>query len=236
MEWGAIDLYKATGQPEYLHQAREFARLAGPSHTYTSVYNVHAMAHYTLFPYAPRAAQQHLLEHLRVDAEYVREHAASNPYSLGTPYLWGTAEAAAGAAITCLIYAKLSGKQEYAEVARRQRDFILGCNPFDLSCLIGVGTHFPLFPHHQIANIKNIELTGAVVGGPADLKTYKDQHTSLSNVEFSTQTPSPMPISDRANQLSVYHDVVEDYVTNEPANDYTAKFLLLTAYYIGANG
>ena len=234
MEWGAINLFRATGDKDYLTQALEFARLAGPAHTYTSVYNVHAMAHGTLYPHAPAPVQERLLEHLRVDAEYARSHAASNPYGLGTPYLWGTAEAAAGAAITSLIYAKLSGHREYAEVARRQRDFILGCNPFGLCCLIGAGTRYPLFPHHQIANIKNIELTGAIIGGPCDLKTYQEQHISDLNVEFSTQSPSPPPLlQDLSHAVGVYHDVVEDYVTNEPANDYTAKFLLLTAFSIG---
>ena len=234
MEWGAVNLYRATGEASYLTQAVEFARLAGPAHTYTSVYNVHAMAHATLYPHAPAGVQARLLEHLRVDAEYARQHANANPYGLGTPYLWGTAEAAAGAAITSLIYARFSGEREYAKIARRQRDFILGCNPFGLCCLIGAGTRFPLFPHHQVANLKNIELTGAIIGGPCDFKTYLDQHISDSDVEFSTQSPSPPPLQvDLSHTVGVYHDVVEDYVTNEPANDYTAKFLLLTAFSIG---
>lgn len=231
MEWGAIDLYKATGQPKYLRQALEFAHLAGAAETYTSVYNTHTLAHGTLYPYAPKADQKRLLGYLRADAEAIEEQAASSAYGLGTPYVWGTAEAAAGAAVTCLVHARLSGDRKYTEIARRQRDFILGCNPFSICCLVGAGTTFPLFPHHQIANLKNIELTGAVVGGPADANTYQGQHTSLSKPEFAAQSPSPTPIGDHADQLSVYHDVVEDYVTNEPANDYTAKFLLLTAYY-----
>ncbi len=127
----------------------------------------------------------------------------------------------------------VSGKREFAEIARRQRDFILGCNPFGLCCLVGAGTRYPLFPHHQIANLKNIELTGAIVGGPSDFKTYQDQHISASHVD-STQSPSPPPLpQDMSHNIGVYHDVVEDYVTNEPANDYTAKFLLLAAFCIG---
>jgi len=232
MEWGAVELYKATGEPRYLAQALDFAHLAGPAGTYTSVYNVHALAHGTLYAHAPAADQKRLLEYLRLDAEAIRKHSEASPYGLGVPYVWGTAEAAAGAAINCLLYARLSGDRRYRDIARYQRDFILGTNPFSLCCLVGAGTQFPLFPHHQIANIKNIELTGAIVGGPADLKTYQEQHTSLSKTEFRAQFPSPIPNEDRADQTNVYHDVVEDYVTNEPANDYTAKFLLLTAYYM----
>ena len=235
MEWGAVDLYKATGEPSYLAQALAFSRGAGAAGTYTSVYNVHALAHATLYPHAPAADKARLLEYLRLDAEQIRRHSEASPYGLGTPYVWGTAEAAAGAAVNCLLYARLSGDHSYRETARYQRDFILGCNPFSICCLVGAGTQFPLFPHHPVANIKNIELTGAIVGGPADLKTYQEQHTSLSETEFEAQSPSPIPTEDRADQTNVYHDVVEDYVTNEPANDYTAKFLLLTAYYMKAS-
>ena len=232
MEWGAIDLYKATGRPEYLAQAHEFARRAGPAETYTSVYNVHAMAHRTLYPYSSPAQKARLLDHLRVDAEGARAESVANPYGLGTPYVWGTAEAAAGAAITCAAYAHLSGDEVYHAVARRQRDFILGANPFGLCCLVGAGTRYPLFPHHQIANLKNIELLGALVGGPASYAAFKDQKISLTGAEFSTQLPSPTPGTDVPREVGVYHDVVGDYVTNEPANDYTAKFLLLVAFSI----
>lgn len=234
MEWGAINLYIATHEKSYLAQAVAFAREAGPAETYTSVYDTHTLAHATLYPHAPAAVQKQLLEFLQEDAEDACALSASNPYGLGTPYVWGTAEAAAGVAMTCQIYAQFSGKREFAEVARRQRDFVLGCNPFGLCCLIGAGTRYPLFPHHQIANLKNIELTGAVIGGPSDLKSYQDQHISDLNVEFSTQSPSPPPLArDLSHNIGVYHDVVEDYVTNEPANDYTAKFLLLAAFCIG---
>lgn len=234
MEWGATALYQATSEPAYLTQALEFSRRAGPAGTYTSVYNVHALAHATLYPHAPVADQARLLEYLRVDAEAIRKRSEASPYGLGVPYVWGTAEAAAGAAINCLLYARLSGDASYKKAARDQRDFVLGANPFSICCLIGAGTQFPLFPHHPVANIKNIELTGAVVGGPADLKTYQEQHTSLTKTPFRAMSPSPIPTEDRADQTNVYHDVVEDYVTNEPANDYTAKFLLLTAYYMEA--
>ncbi len=231
MEWGAVSLYNATGERQYLDHALRFARLAGPAETYSSVYDVHALAHSALYPHAPAPMQAQLLAWLKSDADGVRRHAAANPYGLGTPYVWGTAEAAVGAAMTCLAYARLSGDKQYAGTARRQRDFVLGCNPFGLSCLVGAGTRYPLFPHHQIANLKNIELTGAIVGGPADLKTYQSQHISLRQAEFSTQSPSPPPAAALTNEVSVYHDVVQDYVTNEPTNDYTAKFLLLAAFY-----
>ena len=55
-------------------------------------------------------------------------------------------------------------------------------------------------------------------------------------MEFSTQNPGPVTEKDLPDEVGVYHDAVQDYVTNEPANDYTAKFLLLTAYYSTPGG
>ncbi len=231
MEWGAISLYEATGRKGYLEQALEFARQAQSAHAVTSVYNTHALAHYTLYPHASDKLRDRLLEYLRADAEMIRRQAA-NPYGLGTPYLWGTAEAATGAALTCLLYAILSREKGYLDVARWQRDFVLGCNPFGLCCLIGAGTRYPLFPHHQIANIRNVELSGALVGGPADYRSVQDENIALAAADFDTQNPGPPVAEEIPGEVGVYHDAVQDYVTNEPANDYTAKFLLLTAFYV----
>lgn len=233
MEWGAAALFEATGKHEYLIQALDFSKQAGAARDATSVYNTHALAHYMLYPHVDAANKSRLLGHLREDAEFARKR-AGNPYALATPYMWGTAEGAAGAGISCLLYARLAKDEApvYHEVARRQRDFILGCNPFGLCCLIGAGTRYPLFPHHQIANIKNIELSGAIVGGPADAETFHMQNIALTGRDFETQVAGPPLASDLPDEISIYHDAVQDYVTNEPANDYTVKFLLLAAFFV----
>ena len=237
MAWGAVELFRATGQRAYLQQALQFAHSAGAANEATSVYNTHALAYYILYRFADGVDRERLREYLRADADYARLR-AENPYGLATPYIWGTAEAAAGAALNCLLYARLldnasssAEKSVYTYIARQQRDFILGCNPFSQSYLIGAGTHFPQFPHHQIANIKKAELTGALVGGPASIAVFKQQKIDLGNSGNTHMQPVSLLSADAPDEVAVYHDVVQDYVTNEPAIDYTAKFLLLAAFY-----
>lgn len=237
MAWGAVELFRATGQRNYLEQALQFAHSAGAANEATSVYNTHALAHYTLYRFAVGMDRERLREYLRTDADYARLR-SENPYGLATPYIWGTAEAAAGAALNCLLYSRLldngshsAEKTVYTVVARQQRDFILGCNPFNQSYLIGAGTRYPQFPHHQIADIKKAELTGALVGGPASMDVFKQQKIELGNYRDVHTQSSSSPSADIADEVAVYHDVVQDYVTNEPAIDYTAKFLLLAAFY-----
>lgn len=233
MAWGAAELYKATGRQEFLDQALEFAHSAGPCGDGTSVYNTHAVAYATLLPHVPERDRERLRDYLRQDAETIRTQ-AENPYGLGTRYGWGTSEMATGAALTCLLYAGAAHGTDtsaYTAAARRQRDFILGCNPFGLCCLIGAGTRYALFPHHQIANLKGIELRGALIGGPASLHALRGEKMSLDGVEISSQLSGDADADDLPDGTGVYRDVVENYVTNEPANDYTVKFLLLSAFY-----
>jgi len=230
MEWGAAALYEATRRREYLDQALQFARAAGASQDAFSVYDTHALAHYALYPHAGEAYKGRLRAYLEEEAEQVRRRAA-NPFGLGTTYRWGTGEAAAGAALSCLLHAALTQEEKSLAVARQQRDFILGCNPFDLCCVIGAGTRYPQFPHHPIANIANIELSGALIGGPASVRSLRKMQTDLTDVEFSVHPAHPGDLTGLPDEAGYYYDSAENYVTNEPANDYTAKFLLLTAFY-----
>lgn len=228
MEWGAAQLYITTKRKEYLDEAISFSKTAGHAGEVPSVYSANAEAHLALYPHVSASDKERLLGYIRADAEAVRK-TADNPYSLGTPLIWGTAEGAAGAGLLCWTYGKLSGDASYLALSRRQRDFILGCNPWSISFLVGAGSRYPLYPHHQIANIRGIELTGALVGGPTSVAIFKEQKITLNETGFGSQLESPPLEPDTPTETSVYHDSVEDYVTNEPANDYTAKFLLLAA-------
>ncbi len=233
MAWGAACLYQATDKPEYLQIALKWAHAAGPAQEGLSVYNTHALAHFTLYPLAGSKDAARLREYLRADAVALRDR-ADNPYGLSVPYSWGTTAGATGAALSCLLYARLTGDspgQSFEETARRQRDFTLGCNPFGLSCLIGAGTRYALFPHHQIADLNGLELSGALIGGPATLGLLRKEKMTLTDVELGLQAQEASALNSQPDDTGVYHDTVEDYVTNEPANDYTVQFLLLAAAY-----
>jgi endoglucanase len=229
MEWGAAELFKATHKPAYLKQALAFAEEVDVAGEQASVYTTNALAHFALYPHVTGQDRDTLLGYLQSDADRMhrRMHSA---YGLATPYVWGTAEAATGVALTCLLYAKLSGDKSAVEVARRQRDYILGCNPFGLSCLIGAGTRFPHSPHHQIAAIDKFQLNGGMIAGPTSLDVFDQQDFNAKNLEYSV--PVKQISSLDSAEVGVYQDSARDFVTNEPAIDYTAQFLLLTAFYL----
>jgi len=231
MEWGAAELFKATRSPSYLRQALAFADEVDVAGEQVSVYTTNGLAHFALYPHAAGEPRDNLLGYLKSDADRMRRQ-SEGAYGLATPYVWGTAETATGVALTCLLYAKLSGDKAAADVARRQRDYILGCNPFGLSCLIGAGTRFPQAPHHQIAAIGKFQLNGGLIAGPASLEVFEEQDFSPKNLEYSV--PSRQVASLDSAKVGIYQDSVHDFVTNEPALDYTSQFLLLTAFYLPA--
>ncbi|KYR00651.1 putative glycoside hydrolase [Tieghemostelium lacteum] len=110
---------------------------------------------------------------------------------------WGPCRYAATTAFLATVY----GGDSYVKWAQSQVNYILGDNPLNMSYVIGVGSKFPLNPHHRASHhsptnnigmpVQNTyELTGALVGGPSQDDSWKDDRT--------------------------------DYVRNEVADDYNA--------------
>lgn len=229
MEWGAAELFRATRKAEYLQQALAFAKGRDMTGDHVSVYNTSALAHFALYPHASPEDRETLLGYLQADADRLHR-SMRGPYGLASSYVWGTAEAATGAALTCLLYAKLSDDKAAADVARRQRDYIFGCNPFGLSFLIGAGTRNPQNPHHQIADLGKFPIQGAMIAGPTSLKTFQEQNFKPDGLQYSVPTEQVSALNPA--EVGVYQDTMEDYITNEPAIDYTAQTLLLAAFYL----
>ncbi len=229
MQWGAAELHHATGKASYLRQALDLADDNDIADEPVSVYTTTSLAHFRLHAHAGVEDRHKVLGYLQRDAEKIASSSRSNPYGLATKYVWGTAATAAGAALTCLLYAKLTGDRAAGEAARWQRDYLLGCNPFGLSCVIGAGSRFPKHPHHQASSIGKFQLDGAMIAGPTSLAVLSGQDFSRDSLEYSVSRQSLHSRSQAS--VGVYHDSVRDFVINEPAIDYTAQFLLLSSFY-----
>ena len=90
MEWGAAELFKATGDQSYLDEARRYARMAGPTswmqrdttehYEYYPFVNV---GHFALYPLVDTAFRDTLAGYYRDGIERTIERGQSNPYSIG---------------------------------------------------------------------------------------------------------------------------------------------------------
>jgi hypothetical protein len=227
MALAATHLYRLTRNKTYLRDALRFDNTAGPGEGALTLYSIHGLAHVELFPLVPHRERQRILKALHEECELARAY-SQHPFHLGARLVWGTAGRACGAGNLCLLAAPLLHDPSLTRLAEAQRDYLLGCNPFGVSFLIGAGERYPHHPHHPLAQLGSLPLVGAVVGGPAPLEVWQSQRMQEGlDKQYTPDDPGLQ------SAVAVYHDDVGDWVTNEPALDYAADALFLLAAYAG---
>lgn len=220
--WGAIWLYRATGDASYLAKAEaEYANLntepQSPvkSYRWTHAWDDKGYGSYVLLakltgsqPYIDDA--QRWLDFWTVG--YNGDQVNYSPGGQAVLDQWGSLRYAANTSFIAFVYsdwlAESGGSQtlidRYHDFGVSQIAYILGDNPRSSSYVVGFGNNPPRNPHHRTAHgawadsIQNPEtsrhiLYGALVGGPS---SANDQYTD-----------------DRG-----------DYIMNEVATDYNAGF------------
>lgn len=216
--WGAIWLYRATGDPAYLAKAEaEYANLANEQQTNTKSYR------WTIAWDDKSYGAYVLLAELTGKDEYFTDanrwldywttgyNGQRVRYSPGGQAhldTWGSLRYAANTAFVALVHSENVTDAEraarYHDFGVRQINYTLGQNPRNASYLVGFGQNPPRNPHHRTAHgswTDNIQqpaqsrhvLYGALVGGPGQ--------------------PNDSYVDDR-----------QDYVANEVALDYNAAY------------
>ncbi len=216
--WGAIWLYKATGEASYLAKAEsEYEFLGNEGQTAYKAYkwglawddksygSYVLLADITGDDRYKQDAERHL------DYWTTGFNGETIPYSPGGQAhltTWGSLRHCANTALLAFIYSDKVATPKastYHDFAVRQINYTLGDNPNNRSYMIGFGNNPPLNPHHRTAhgtwtnnlngepeNNRHI-LYGALVGGPS------------------------APNDD-------YEDDRGDYIANEVACDYNAAY------------
>jgi hypothetical protein len=210
--WGAIWLYRATGDTTYLTKAKaEYLKLAVENQTTTPKYKWgYDWDDETFGDYV-------LLAKLTGEARYVADanryldwwttgvDGTKVTYSPGGEawlQQWGSLRYAANTAFTALVYSDsttdATRKATYKAFAKRQIDYALGDNPRNSSYLIGFGTNSPKYPHHRTAHGSWLDsmttpvetrhtLYGALVGGPSSANdSYTDSRSDYTQNEVAT--------------------------------------------------
>jgi len=132
----------------------------------------------------------------------------------------GTIEQSLGAAAVCLAARRLGGHDACVEVARSQLHWLYGQNPFGVSFQIGAGKVFPHHPHHALVETAGFVLEGAIVGGP----------TGIDVIRGDLPVPGPTaPFAKWSTDDLFYEDVVDNWVVNEPAIDFSAPLVYVVA-------
>ncbi|MGF1719211.1 glycoside hydrolase family 9 protein [Vibrio kyushuensis] len=219
--WGAIWLYRATGDESYLAKAKDEYLLLSTepqsterSYRWGQAWDDKSYGAYVLM------AQLTGDELYQVDAErwlnywtvgHDGKRIKYTPGGMAFLDTWGAARYTSNTSFLALVYSDFLKNNDlkpelvtrYHDFAKSQLDYILGDNPLNISYQIGYGDYHPTKPHHRTAHgawndsssdpIENRHLlVGALVGGPGADDSWED---------------------DRG-----------DYVKNEVATDYNAGF------------
>jgi len=211
--WGALWLYKATGEIEYLQKAEaEYDNMLNNPNgqnvdfLWSLVWEDKSYGSFVLLsmltdnPRYKLDAERHL--------DFWTNQITYSPGGQAWLFQWGSLRHSANAALTAFIYADnvvTPNRDQYIQFAEGQINYMLGDNPGNRSYVIGFGNNPPRNPHHR-SNHGSWEdsdsgdpvpsshtLYGALVGGPG---AADDQHV----------------------------DITSDFQENEVAVDYNACF------------
>ncbi len=232
MEWGAAELFKATGEAAYLQDAMRYARLAGATswmqrdtaehYEYYPFVNV---GHFALYPLVDAAFQDTLAGYYRDGIERTMERGRANPYGIGVPFIWCSNNLTTALITQILLYELMTGDQQYHDFLLQQRDWLLGRNPWGTSMFTGIPPdgERPVDVHTSVWALTEQEVPGGLVDGPVLHSIY----SSLLGIELH----QPDEFAEFQNDYVVYHDDIGDYSTNEPTMDGTAGAILWMAWF-----
>ncbi len=202
LAWGAIWLYKATGDESYLDKAKNYHDNYLGSGTQSwddKTYGTAVLLAQITGDSQYRNSVETWLDHWINGTGGVQYTEGGLAWS----FQWGSLRLSANTSFLAGVYSDTvnNSNNRYSDFANSQIDYILGDNPRDSSYVVGFGDNSPQRPHHRSSsgNSSGSEpnehiLYGALVGGPTAVDDF------------------------------AYNDSRADYVSNEVATDYNAAF------------
>ena len=231
MQLAASQLFHSTGEKSYLKDAVNYGRIE-PT---TPWMGADSARHYQWYPFVNLGnyhianqnndikAKNEFIRNMKAGIERVKERADGNAFMHGIPFIWCSNNLTVGFITQCRLYAEATGDKSFLEIETAMRDWLLGCNPWGTSMIVGYPDNgdTPVDPHSALTHLHKMPITGGIVDGPIYTSIYK----SLIGIYLANEdTYAPFQ-----SDYVVYHDDYADYSTNEPTMDGTASL----TYYLG---
>jgi hypothetical protein len=156
--------------------------------------------------------------YMKKGLESLKKRAAeyNDPFLNGVPFIWCSNNLVTAAVTQALLYQEVSGDDTFLEMEAALRDWLLGCNPWGTSMIVGYPAtgDYPGRTHSFISEKTDDIPSGGLIDGPI----YKHIYESLRGIHLQYED-SYAPFQFGA---AVYHDDPGDYSSNEPTMDGTA--------------
>lgn len=216
MALGAVELFSTTGRNNVLDEAVTYAD-AAQSDYWWSWGDINILAHYKLSKYDNK-----YIEFLKNNLVHFSQTADSTIFGRGVEVSWGTNHAILGVTLQNILYSKISNDRSFNSLAIKQRDYILGRNPWGVSFISGFGETRTENFHHQVAYFNNGKLPGALAAGPIPKSILNDYEIEFEKRDrfAKFQTKEVVYIDDRM-----------DYISNEPTISSNATAIFVMGYF-----
>ncbi|MCO6478383.1 MAG: glycoside hydrolase family 9 protein [Phaeodactylibacter sp.] len=230
MEWGAAELFKLTGNEQYLQDAIRYAEMiqdegwmARDTMEHYQKYPFMNAGHFALYPAAPEDVQAKLAGWYRANIEKVLKRAETNAFRIGVPFLWCSNNLLVNFITQVELYERMTGDTRYRAAMALHRDWLFGRNPWGTSMFTGIPARgeTPVDVHIPPRALLQETPAGGLVDGPI----FRTIHDYLKGLTLS----EPDEFAEFQNDFVVYHDDIGDYSTNEPTMDGTADAILIMA-------
>lgn len=240
MELGAIEMYRLTGDSDFLTRAVEYGRrepvtpwMGADSARHYQWYPFMNMGHYQVAKMGTPKMKKEFVRNMRAGLQRVLERAqeTGNPFLWGVPGIWCSNNLTTALLTQSILYRELTGSDEYAYMEAALRDWLFGCNPWGTSMIVELPKG-GVYPHATHSNWV-FEGVGFPTGGLVDGPVYAGIFNSLKGVNLTDDMPNVDGNTYKGFQPGdvVYHDNTHDYSTNEPTMDGTASLTFPLAYY-----
>ncbi len=228
MELAAWELYKLTGESDYLIQADYWGTLE----PYTPWIEKDTARHYQFYPFvnlghagmglSETEYSGKYTEFMRRGLELIYRRDQNDVFQVKIPFVWCSNNYVAAALTQCRLYREATGDTRYDHMEAAMRDWLFGCNPWGTSMICGLpaGGDYPLYPHSAVTVYLGVTTTGGLIDGPIN-KTIHENLKGLTLLRPDTYAAF------QGGKI-VYHDDIGDYSTNEPTLDGTASL----SYYL----
>jgi hypothetical protein len=232
MEWAAAELYRATGKPSYLEDAKRYASLTGElswiQNDTTSHYQRYPflnIAHFSLHNLVDDDFKNQLAGYYRNGIEKTMLRANKNAFQNGVPFIWCSNNLLVDLCLQIILYEKMTSDLRYHTYLLGMRDWLLGRNPWGISMFMNIPANrpYPKDVHTSTWALTKKEVPGGLVDGPI--------YTSIYNQLKGLKLTHEDAYAAFQNSYVVYHDDLGDYSTNEPTMDGTACAIMLLAYF-----
>ena len=224
MELAAAQLFKFDGDENYFNEAVKWGKLepvtpwmGTDTARHYQWYPFINLGHYLLADEDNKNISGVFTDYMKKGLDRILNRGKDNPFLIGIPFIWCSNNFVTAALIQCRLYNEITNDSSYMEMEAALRDWLLGCNIWGTSMIIGLPPNgdYPSDPHSAVYLYTHRQIIGGLVDGPV--------YNSIFNRLRGLKIVNGDEYAEFQSDLVVYHDDYGDYSTNEPTMDGTAS-------------